>query len=243
MSYRNVMQTLMASAVFILAAGLSACATAPKTPDVTLKPGTQWVAQSPGWGAEASEVFGEATVYVAALSKARPAQSWAVVLDLDETVMNNVAYQVGRETLGEGYTSESWHDWTQEEAATLVPGAKAFLDEVNRLGGHVAFVTNRRDSEQLATENNLAALGISRGEDFRVLLTRAAPKGESDKSARFALVPAMLAAQGYADVETVAYVGDNKGDKPAETSGWEFFCIDQGGMYGEPCAAVIGPGR
>ena len=34
------------------------------------------------------------------------------------------------------------------------------VQAVNQAGGHVAFVTNRQDREQLATENNLAALGI-----------------------------------------------------------------------------------
>jgi len=95
----------------------------------------------------------------------------------------------------------------------------------------------------LATETNLAALGLTRGDDFQILLTRAAPASESDKSERFALVPLILASQGYPSVEIVAYVGDNKGDKPARSGEWVFFCIDQGAMYGDPCAAEPGPGR
>ena len=157
--------------------------------------------------------------------------------------MNNVEYQIRRERLGEGYTPESWHEWTQEESATLVPGAAQFLDGVNQAGGHVAFVTNRSDRSQLATESNLAKLGLLRSEDFRVLLTRAQPKGAGEKDARYEIVPAMLAAQGYPDVEIIAYLGDNKGDKPATPGSWTFFCIDQGAMYGEPCAVVPGPGR
>ena len=164
-------------------------------------------------------------------------------MDLDETVLNNIQYQIELDRAGAEYSPESWTEWTQKEAATLVPGAKGFIDTVNESGGHVAFVTNRKDFEQLATENNLAALGIERSRDFRVFLTRATPDAPGEKDARFAVVPQMLQAQGYDNVEVIAYVGDGKGDRPSEMVSAEFFCIDQGAMYGEPCAAVPGPGR
>ena len=45
------------------------------------------------------------------------------------------------------------------------------------------------------------------------------------------------------DFEVIAYLGDNTGDKPEAAGDWRFFCIDQGAMYGSPCAAVPGPGQ
>ncbi len=230
-----------ASALF--AASLAACTTPPAAPGTALSPGVDWVANNPGWGEEAQAVFAEATSYIEHVAATRETGSWAVALDLDETVMNNVAYQIRIEQAGETYSSESWHAWTQEQSATLVPGAKAFVERVNALGGHIAFVTNRSDVDQLATEANLAALGIDRSEDFRALLTRARPDGASNKTPRFAIIPAMLAAQGYPGVELVAFIGDNVGDKPDTLGAAQFFCIDQGAMYGEPCAAVPGPGK
>ncbi len=231
--------------VFLAAAAfLAACATTPVDDRAfEYSPGVAWVAAGEDWADEAETVFDAATEYVLEEAATRPANSWAVVLDLDETVINNVRYQMEREQLGEGYTPQSWYDWTQREEATLVPGVEAFLETVNDAGGHVAFVTNRSDSEQLATENNLAALGITRHDDFRVLMTRARPGGASEKDARYDLVPALLATQGYPDVSVIAYLGDNIGDKPANEGDWTFFCIDQGAMYGDPCAAVPGPGR
>ena len=237
----------MRSLVFGFALFLSACATGtqetPAPADMVLSPGVAWVAEGKGWADEAEAVYAEATSYILDTSRTRPEGSWAVVLDLDETVINNVAYQIGRERLGETYTAESWHEWTQEKSATLIPGVETFLTAVRKAGGHVAFVTNRSDSEQLATEQNLAELGLTRHDDFRILMTRARPKGESSKDSRYDLVPALLAAQGYESVETIAYLGDNKGDKPAAPGSWRFFCIDQGAMYGDPCAAVPGPGQ
>lgn len=223
--------------------GLASCASIEVPATNPLKPSTDWVANSPEWAAEAEAVYAEATDYVTLYSEGREKGSWAVVLDVDETVLNNVEYQIRLDQAGESYSGESWYAWTQEASAPLVPGVEDFIETVNALGGHVALVTNRRDDEQFATEKNLADVGLARHDDFRILLTRAKPNGKSHKQSRFDLVPAMLAVQGYPDVEIIAFVGDNVGDKPETKGEWRFFCIDQGAMYGEPCAATPGPGR
>lgn len=226
----------------LAAAMITACAHAPQVDPSNLKESTAWVAYSPDWVREAEEVYAEATKAAGSLGSIEKPGSWAVIMDVDETVMNNVQYQIERDQAGLGYTPESWYAWTQREAATLVPGAKNFIEFVVEQGGVVALVTNRSDTEQLATENNLKDLGLERNEDFRVLITRAGGT-PSDKNARFQLVPEMLAVQGFEDVEVRIYIGDGKGDKPNFKGNWEFFCIDQGGMYGEPCAKVPGTGR
>lgn len=225
---------LLSSLVF-----LAACATSvPAEPPVSvgLSPGVAWVVEADEWADLAAQTFAEATDFITTEAARRPEGSWAVVLDLDETVMNNVQFQVELEQNGGAYSEALWSRWTQRKEATLVPGAEAFLNAVNAAGGHVAFVTNRADSDQLATEENLAALGITRHDDFRILLTRAYPKGSGKKDPRYDIIPAMLKAQGYEDVELIAYLGDNVGDKPENPGEWTFFCINQGEMYGDPCA-------
>lgn len=222
------------------AAVLGACASQP------LSPGVDWVINSTGpqsWAAEAETVYDRATAYVTEVAADRAPETWVVVFDLDETVMNNVAYQAGLERRGESYSSDSWHDWTQTGQATLVPGAKGFIDDINASGGFVAFVTNRSDRDQLATEINLEKLGLKRGRDFRVLLTKASPKGDSNKTPRYNLIGPLLAAQGYPGTEIIAFIGDNIGDQPEDLGRASFFCIDQGAMYGDPCAQVPGPGE
>ncbi len=215
---------------------MTGCATAPSSSQRPLNPGTDWVAHSPEWKQKAADVYQQATDYVLATGSHFGEKQWAVIMDLDETVLNNVQYQVRLERAGETYTPESWYQWTQEEAATLVPGAQSFIKAVNTAGGHVAFVTNRKDFEQLATENNLAKLGLYRGKQFRVLLTRATPDASGDKEQRFAQVSNLLSAQGYPDTQVIAFIGDNVGDTPKLEGPQRFFCIDQGAMYGEPCA-------
>lgn len=235
--------TLRIFATGLMGMALTACSPALSVKPRELKPSTQWVAESEEWAREASAVFTRAEAEIRKTADQRAVVSWAVVMDLDETVLNNVQYQIERDTAGLSYTPESWFEWTQRQAATLVPGAARFINAVIDAGGLVAFVTNRKAGEQLATENNLAALGLNRNKQFHVLLTRATPRGDRAKDARFALVPQLLAVQGYPNVDIVAYVGDNVGDQPAEPGNAAFYCIDQGAMYGEPCAAVPGPGQ
>ncbi|MDB2439521.1 hypothetical protein N9W89_12470 [Hellea sp.] len=226
-----------------LLVSLAACTTVSPPSGNVLKPNTAWVYSSKGWADEAKTVYVSAADYVTEKHVEYLPESWAVIMDLDETVLNNVIYQVEREQRGEAYSAESWYEWTQKENATLVPGAREFIKTVNDLGGHVAFVTNRSDKEQLATENNLSKLNLKRNTDFRILLTRASPKGERDKSDRFEIVPELLEVQGYPNVKTIAFIGDNIGDQPNTIGDYRFFCIDQGAMYGEPCAKVPGPGE
>lgn len=200
-----------------------------------LSPAVAYVASSPQFRRNTDAAYGEAMQFIEQHAKAHKKGSWAVVMDLDQTVLNNIAYHVALDHAGETFTPENWRSWTDEKAATLIPGAWSFINRVNGLGGHVAFVSNRRDYEQLATEENLAALGLTRGRDFRVLITRASPLAGSDKESRFAFVPKDLGVQGYPNTRIIAYVGDVKGDAPRRLNGARFFCIPQGGMYGENC--------
>lgn len=195
-----------------------------------------YVADSPEFRRTVDGAYSRAIAGIEQQARRHRKGSWVVVMDLDQTVLNNVAYHMAMDHAGESFSPETWRSWVHEKSAILIPGAWSFINRVNGLGGHIAFVSNRRDYEQLATEENLAALGLERGRDFRVLLTRAYPNGDSDKQARFNLVPQELKVQGYPNTRIVAYVGDVMGDKPRNLRGAQFFCIPQGGMYGEQCA-------
>ncbi|AFT80086.1 acid phosphatase [Alteromonas macleodii str. 'Black Sea 11'] len=83
-----------------------------------------------------------------------------VVMDVDETVLDNSTYQQERESVGLGYSSKSWADWVKREEATLVPGVAAFLDEVVARNGKVALITNRDKTLDSHTWNNLLAQGL-----------------------------------------------------------------------------------
>lgn len=87
----------------------------------------------------------------------------AVILDIDETVLDNSPFQT-RLITGEAHADErfeaDWQRWTDERRAELLEGAAGFLRTAQQLGVRVFFVTNRTASQEEATIQNLRAHGI-----------------------------------------------------------------------------------
>ena len=111
----------------------------------------------------------------------------AVVLDADETVLDNSAYQARLILDHTAYDTESWNAWVREEAATAVPGALEFTRHADSLGVRVIYLTNRLQVVEEATRGNLLSLGFpitDGGED--AVLTRGEREAwaSSDKSSR-----------------------------------------------------------
>jgi acid phosphatase len=82
----------------------------------------------------------------------------AVILDVDETVLDNSPYEARLIHQGEMYNLDSWHDWCREEKAAAVPGALEFTRYAADKGVKVFYVTNRRYVVEEATRRNLGAL-------------------------------------------------------------------------------------
>lgn len=71
------------------------------------------------------------------------ARGRAIVLDVDETVLDNVPYQAQLVLDDDSYGSETWDRWIEQRAARATPGAVAFIQAAQLLGFHVVFITNR----------------------------------------------------------------------------------------------------
>ncbi len=155
------------------------------------------------------QVFREAGEAVERLSAGRPAGSWAVSLDADDTVIDNSLYALERARAGDRYSLPTWTEWVRRRAATPVPGAIGFLERVRALGGLVAVVTNRGESQCEDTRENLRSQSIP----FDVLLCR--PEGvNGEKEPRWEALEAGTAISGLPPVEILVWVGDNIGDFP-----------------------------
>lgn len=113
----------------------------------------------------------------------------AVILDVDETVLDNSPYQARLLITGQPYAGDTWAEWVDERSAAPVPGALEFAEAANRLGITLFYVTNRRNSQEAATRANLLALGFPVREDLDVVLTRdERPEWSRAKSSRRAVV-------------------------------------------------------
>lgn len=200
-----------------------------------IKANTLWVAHSHAWQHIVDARYREATRYTEAQAKRLPKGSWAVVLDVDQTVLNNIPYHLAQDTTAQPYSPETWRDWVEERAALPMPGVVDYIARVNQLGGQVVFVTNRRSYEADATIDNLAKIGLRKGRDYVLLITQAWPDGAKEKDDRFRAVDAHLSDHFGMQVRTIAYLGDQSSDKPTYATSAHFFCIPQGNLYGKPC--------
>jgi hypothetical protein len=183
-------------AVAILSACRSAGAGTPPTTTVTPPAAApaaadrdpdsiRWVRDSAEYYAAVLQVYRHAAARVESEARARTAGTWAVVLDADETVISNLTYQIERARLGLAFSPESWNAWVKRREATPLPGAAAFLSRVRDLGGRIAIVTNRLESECEDT----AAVFRAHALVFDAMLCR--PNGSpSDKNPRFPWPPA-----------------------------------------------------
>ena len=198
--------------VIVLSLTIAACASAAARAPAVASPqatnGTTWVDRSAEYQAVVLQTYRHATARVEAVA-GRPG-GWAVVLDADETVLNNVVYQLERERAGLAYTPESWNAWVKRREATPVPGAAAFLSRVKALGGVVAIVTNRLESECDDTRAVFRAHQLV----FDVMLCRM-DGSPSDKNPRFAAVAAGRFPGANGPLDLVAVVGDNILDFPS----------------------------
>lgn len=170
----------------------------------------KWVRNAAEYRAAVLQTYRGATAQVETDAAGRPAGSWAVVLDADETIISNLTYQAERATAGLPYSTESWAAWVKRREATPIPGAAAFLARVRALGGKIAIVTNR-----LGTEcDDTIAVFTTHALVYDAMLCR--PNGSpSDKNPRFEQVRTGAAPGVGAPVEIVAFVGDNIQDFPA----------------------------
>jgi acid phosphatase len=136
----------------------------------------------------------------------------AVVMDLDETVLDNSPVQA-RQVLTDDpeFNAKAWGAWVQRKSATGVPGAIRFVLEARRIA-KVVFVTNRTAAEEPATIANLEALGVPTDGADILSHGEAGPDGAkwtSDKTARRAFLASryrilLLAGDDLGDFISVA---------------------------------------
>ena len=93
-------------------------------------------------------------------ARARSAKPPAVIVDVDETVLDNSRYQAELVLRRVAYSGESWKAWCDRAEAGAVPGAVDFLNYAFRRGVRVFYITNRRQPEKAGTVENLKKLGF-----------------------------------------------------------------------------------
>ena len=129
----------------------------------------------------------------------------AVVLDVDEVVLDSSPFQARLLERRVEFRLEDWNAWAREASAEAVPGALAFVKHAEANGVRIFYVTNREVEIEAATRRNLAKLGFPVGDGGENLLTRNERTGwGSDKGSRRRFIAA--------DHRIVLLVGDDLND-------------------------------
>ena len=84
----------------------------------------------------------------------------AVVLDIDETVLDNSPYQARLVRDGAEYSDPTWDAWVEERKARAVPGVVEFARAANARGVTLVYISNRAVHLTEATLDNLRAEGL-----------------------------------------------------------------------------------
>ena len=111
----------------------------------------------------------------------------AIIIDVDETVLDNSAFQA--RTILEGFSyPEGWIDWGLEESADAVAGVSKFLNYADQKGVKIFYVTNRVSELEESTKANIINLKLPFDEDIDVLLMKGENDWTSDKVSRRSLI-------------------------------------------------------
>jgi 5'-nucleotidase (lipoprotein e(P4) family) len=140
--------------------------------------GNLWMQQSGEYVALAHQAFNTAKVaFDSAI--AQGVKHPAVVVDIDETILDNSAYQAGLIDTNNSFNTSDWNEWVKAKEAIAIPGSVEFVNYVNANGGKIFFVSDRAESStedsqnndlELATIENLQAVGFIDVNDESLLL-------------------------------------------------------------------------
>lgn len=133
----------------------------------------------------------------------------AIVLDADETVVDNTKLMGESVANGNGrFDAPWWRQAVHQGKSQAMPGAAEFLNEVHKQGVEIFYVSNRYAPVNYdATVQNFKELGFPSVDKDHVLLF----EKDSDKQPRFDAITKKY--------NVILYMGDNAGDFPIGTKG------------------------
>ena len=89
--------------------------------------GTLWYQNAAEVDALYQQGYNIATARLKEYLKTPSEKPYSIVLDLDETVLDNTPYQAQNVKDGTAFNAKDWDEWVQKAAAKPVAGAKEFL--------------------------------------------------------------------------------------------------------------------
>lgn len=182
-----------------------------------------WMQQSGEYAALTHQAF-NTTKVIFENARSKKISNLAIIVDIDETVLDNSQYQAGLIDTNNRFNSNSWNQWVGAKKAVPIPGAVEFVKYINAHDGKVFFISDRSKNHQkdnaendleVATIENLKSLGftgvnpstvILKGEFTRII---AGKVNTSKEWRREAVTDGLADGKKY---NVVALIGDNLND-------------------------------
>lgn len=120
----------------------------------------------------------------------------AIVLDIDETILGNTAYNA-RSIIKKQKYPEEFHAWIASAQGQALPGALEFLRYADEKGYQLFYISNRDEKTRTGTLKNLQKLGFPQAENSKLLLRQ----DTSSKELRRRMIAA--------EYDVVLLLGDN----------------------------------
>jgi 5'-nucleotidase (lipoprotein e(P4) family) len=150
----------------------------------------------------------------------------AVILDVDDTVLNTSPYQAWTVTAGTSFADKTWDDYVHAEKDVAIPGAIAFTRYADSKGVKVFYVTNRTEGQEAPTVEEMQKMGFPMGGNVDTFLAaKEQPDWGSAKGTRRAFI-----AKNY---RIVLLFGDNMGDF---TDDYKGTLAERDAVYGNDAA-------
>ena len=134
------------------------------------------------------------------LPKAERRKPRAVVVDIDETVLDNSPAQAFGIKNSRAFNQADWYAWGEMRKAKAIPGAVRFANYAKAQDVRIFYVSNRDEAQKRATIDNLKAAGFPDITEENVMLRQT----ESTKEPR-----RLAVAEKY---RIVILLGDNLND-------------------------------
>lgn len=162
----------------------------------------------------------------------------AVVLDIDETVLDNSPFEVNCITTGQSYTPDFWKSWTNQASAKALPGAIDFLRFACDRGCEIFYISNRTKEELEMTIKNMSMLEFPFADEQHILLrTETSDKTERRKTVDGKFSVILLIGDNLSDFDAVFDKrGPDFGFALVDSLNWRFgtdFIILPNPMYGD----------
>lgn len=127
-----------------------------------------WMQRSAEYKALCQQAYNVATERLLAAT-AQPlgvgAKRWAIVTDIDETIIDNSPNSVYQALRGQDYSQSSWDRWVEQADAVALAGAVDFFRLAAERGVDIYYISNRIEINREGTKRNLKALGFPQVDD------------------------------------------------------------------------------